>query len=85
MIRELFQEVVLFLLPFGLFAILLVLQRRHVLDIEAWSKAGIWLAIGGLLLVIASFLLVGFFNEGSTGRYVPPHMEGGRAVPGHFE
>ena len=84
MIRVVLQELALFLVPFVLFAGLLVLQRKRVLLIESWSRHAVWLATAGLALVVGSFVLAGLFGEQHTGAYVPPHMENGRPVPGTF-
>ena len=85
MIRIAIQEVALFLLPFAVFGLGLALQRRRVLHLETWSKAGFGLTIAGLALAIGSFVIAGVFGERHTGTYVAPHMEDGRPVPGHFE
>ena len=85
MIRIVVQELGLFVLPFLVFGLGLALQRRRILHLEAWSKAGVWLAIAGLVLAIGSFVVAGLFGERHTGRFVAPHMEDGRPVPGHFE
>ncbi len=84
MIRVVIEELVLFLVPFALFALLLVLQRKKVLVLESWSSSAMALTIAGLILVIGSFVLAGLFTERHTGAYVPPHLEDGRPVPGGF-
>ena len=84
MIRAVLQEIAFFLTPFALWALLLAAQRKRVTDIEHWSRAAVWLAIGGLVLVIGSLLWLGIFAERHTGAYEPPHMENGRLVPGRF-
>ncbi|TDR93336.1 DUF6111 family protein [Enterovirga rhinocerotis] len=85
MIRILVQEMALFLSPFLLYAIVLVLQRKHVLDLQHWSRSAAWLAMAGLLLVIGGFVYAGLFGKQNTGAYVPPHMEDGKLVPGQFK
>ena len=84
MIRVLIEELALFLVPFLLFAVVLVLTRRRILSIDSWSPSLIWLALAGLGIVVGGFLLTGIFAERHTGPYVPPHMEDGRPVPGGF-
>ena len=84
MIRVVVEEFALFLVPFLLFAVVLVLTRRNVLAIDSWSRSASWLALAGLLVVVGGFVLTGLFAERHTGPYVPPHMEGGRPVPGGF-
>jgi hypothetical protein len=52
-----------------------------------WQDAP-WLWLGGLGLVLAAVITIGFAllrGEGTEGRYVPPRLEGGRIVPGHVE
>jgi hypothetical protein len=85
MIRVALTEGLLFLLPFLAFAILLLLQRRRVFDIEHWSGPTIWLAMAGCVLVLASFLYKGFVAERPSGGFEPAHMENGQFVPGRFK
>lgn len=84
MIRAALEGVLLFLLPFAGFAILLLLQRRRVLQLESWSSTSAWLAMAGLVLVLASFLLTPFLAERPREGFEPTHMENGRVVPGRF-
>ena len=84
MTRVILTEGLLFLLPFLAFALLLILQKRKVLDIDHWSGPVVWLAMAGLLLVLASFLYKGFFAERPAGGFEPTHIEDGRLVPGRF-
>ena len=84
MIRPLLDEVVLFLIPFAVFALVLVLRRRHVLDIEHWSRHAAWLTFAGLLLILASLVGPALFGERPLGGFEPTHMENGQVVPGRF-
>jgi hypothetical protein len=85
MTRAVIQGLVLFLLPFVLFAIYLVSRRRNPLTWSHWSDQSLWLAIAGLSFVIVSLVATGLLAERQTGIYVPTHVENGRVVPGHFE
>ena len=85
MIRVAIEEVALFLIPFALYAIVLVLQRRNVLHLEHWSSKAVWLSMAGLTICIGGFLAAGVFAERHTGAYVPPHMENGEPVQGGFK
>jgi hypothetical protein len=84
MIRTVILRVLLFLLPFGLFGIYVLLlgQRGSARPATPWTL----LFVIGLGLVAASFVIVGL-TEGETtrGTYVPPHMVHGQIVPGHVE
>lgn len=85
MMRIVFQEFALFLIPFALYALLLTLQRKRLVDIEHWSKASVWLALAGFGLAIIGLLAFGIAQGEHTGPYVPPHMENGKPVQGGFK
>ena len=84
MIRTVFGEVLLFFVPFAVFALFLLLRRRNPLHMTAWNDSTAWLAIAGLVCVILGFLYTGRTAERSTGVFEPPHLENGRVVPGQF-
>ena len=84
MIRAVFGEALLFLLPFALFALFLILKRRNPLRLSAWSDSAIWLVIAGLACAIVGLVVTGVMSERQTGAFVPPHLENGRVVPGQF-
>lgn len=85
MIRVVLIEGLLFLSPFLVFALVLMLQKRKVLDIEHWSGPTAWLAMAGLLLVLGSFLYKGFVADRPESGFEPAHMENGQFVPGRFK
>lgn len=84
MLRAIIEEVLLFVLPFCLFATYLVVKRRNPLDVEHWSPHAFRLTVAGLSLVIAILVLEGFVTTRDRGAYDPPHMENGVLVPGRF-
>jgi Family of unknown function (DUF6111) len=84
MIRAIFGEALVFLLPFAAFALFLVLQRRNPFKAGAWSDATVWLVIAGLVCVVMALVIAGLTSERQTGAFVPPHIEDGRLVPGQF-
>ena len=82
MISRIFFDGLLFLLPFALYTVYLRLRQQ---DEETSSKQHPWTAlfISGLVLVAASFVFWGLFeNTNQRGVYIPPHLEDGRLVPG---
>lgn len=85
MTRAFLQGLVLFFLPFVLFAVYLVVRRRNALAWSSWSDQSFWLAIAGLAMVIASLVITGLTMDGHTGAFVPTHIENGRVVPGQFQ
>ncbi|HXJ02140.1 MAG TPA: DUF6111 family protein [Micropepsaceae bacterium] len=85
MIRRIFFEMLLFLLPFALYGAYWRLSKREE---TAPAPRHPWtiLFASGLVLVAASFLFWGITEgSGEQGKYVPPHVVDGRVVPGHVE
>lgn len=85
MTRAFLQGLVLFLLPFVLFGVYLVLRRRNAMAWSSWSSESFWLTLAGLVMVIASFLVTAVTSERQTSGFVPTHIENGRVVPGQFQ
>lgn len=86
MLRMLSEGAALFVLPFLLYAALLLAQRRFSFMREAWTDGSLlWLTGAGLSLAILGLLALGFFAERHSGSYAPAHLENGRLVPGHME
>ena len=84
MIRPAFTEVLIFLVPFAVYALVLLGTRSGLLLQSSWPIHVIAkLAIGSLLLVIVSFVLLAHFSGASPDSiYIPAHIENGRFVPG---
>jgi len=84
MIRSVFTETGIFLIPFAVYALILMATRSGLLVQSSWPvETVIKLVIGALLLVIASFVLLAHFSGGSpNSTYIPAHIENGRLVPG---
>ena len=85
MIRPVFTEFVLFLLPFAAYAIVLVAMRKGVLDPASWPLARLaWLLIAALVLMTGSFVVFATFGGDPPGStYIPAHTdESGVFVPG---
>ena len=87
MIRSILTQILLFLTPFAVYALFLYGTRSGVLKIESWpAKTVGWLTAAAVILVIAGFVTlgqIGYQPAGST--YVPPRMEDGKLIPGHFK
>jgi hypothetical protein len=89
MIRVVLTIVLPLLLPTFLYVLWLVtLGRAELVGPAApWQRLPwTWLAVAGVglaaLMLAALSVGVGGREEGT---YVPPHIEGGRIVPGHIE
>jgi len=87
MIRTGFYELLLFLLPFALYAAFLFTTRAVVFDPKSWPMRHVLLlGIVAFLLVIGSFVYLVHFSGAPVGtHYVPAHLENGRLVPGSYK
>jgi len=83
MIRTGATEVILFTLPFVLYAVFLIATRARVLHPDSWPLAHLgWLFAVALLLVIGSFIYFANYTGAPVGAdYEPAHMENGKFVP----
>jgi hypothetical protein len=88
MLRELLTLVVPLLLPTVLYLVWLRAVR--------WSQEGeatswnalpwVWLAAtGAALTALVLFIVTVHFGTTTPGRYVAPHLDNGRVVPGHID
>jgi hypothetical protein len=84
MIRPAFTEILVFLIPFAVYALFLLATRSGLMLQSSWPVHIIAkLVLGSLLLVIISFILLAHFSGASpNSTYVPAHIENGRFVPG---
>jgi hypothetical protein len=84
MIRPAFTEIGIFLIPFAVYALFLVATRSGLLVQSSWPVHVIAkLALGALLLVVVSFILLAHFSGAApNSTYIPAHIENGKFVPG---
>jgi hypothetical protein len=84
MIRPAFTEILVFLIPFAVYALFLIATRSGLLVQTSWPVHIIAkLVLGSLLLVVVSFILLAHFSGGSpNSTYIPAHIENGKFVPG---
>ena len=84
MIRPVVTEIGIFLIPFAIYALFLITTRSGLLVQSSWPVHIIAkLALGSLLLVIVSFILLAHFSGASPdSTYIPAHIENGKFVPG---
>lgn len=87
MVRFVAFDLILFALPFAIYALYLFITRRHVGTAADWEVRTLaWLSLAGAVLLIATIVVfIHFDTEPPGGTYVPAHMENGRIVPGHIE
>ena len=84
MIRPALTEIGIFLIPFAVYALFLIATRSGLLVQSSWPIHLVAkLALGSLLLVVISFILLAHFSGGApNSTYVPAHIENGKFVPG---
>jgi hypothetical protein len=84
MIRPVFTEIGIFLIPFAVYALFLIATRSGLMVQSSWPVHIIAkLALGSLLLVIVSFILLAHFSGAApNSTYIPAHVENGKFVPG---
>ncbi|HVV93135.1 MAG TPA: DUF6111 family protein [Hyphomicrobiales bacterium] len=77
------MRVLLFLVPFVVYGGWLVLAGRR----RAWVPRGPlpWIIAAAIGAVLVGLAFLGTRGAPPSARYVPPHMENGRIVPGHFD
>jgi hypothetical protein len=84
MIRPALTEIGIFMIPFAVYAAFLIATRSGLMVQSSWPiQLVAKLALGSLLLVVVSFILLAHFSGASpNSTYVPAHIENGRLVPG---
>jgi heme/copper-type cytochrome/quinol oxidase subunit 3 len=84
MFRPVLSELLLFVIPFVLYAVFLWATRAGVMDPESWPVSRlVTLAIVSFALVIGSFIYFANYTGAPPGStYVPAHIENGKFVPG---
>ena len=84
MIRPAFTEILIFLIPFAVYALFLLSTRSGLMLQSSWPVHVVAkLVLGSLLLVIVSFILLAHFSGAPpNSTYIPAHIENGKFVPG---
>ena len=86
MVRALLETLTLFLAPFLVFALYLVLRARYPLAVEHWTRGRLGaLALAGVIAVALGFMFLDLTAPRGKGLYVPAHVENGVLIQGHFE
>ncbi len=84
MIRPVLTEIGIFLIPFAIYALFLIATRSGLLVQSSWPVQIVAkLALGSLLMVVVSFILLAHFSGAPpNSTYIPAHIENGKFVPG---
>jgi len=84
MIRPALTEIGIFLIPFAVYALSLVVSQSGLMAKTSWPIHVIAkLVLGSLLLVVVSFILLAHFSGAPpSSTYIPAHVENGKFIPG---
>jgi len=84
MIRPVFTEIGIFLIPFAVYAIFLIASKNGVTLKSSWPvRVVARLSLAALILVVLSLVLLAQYSGAPpNSTYVPAHIENGRLVPG---
>ncbi|HVZ13982.1 MAG TPA: DUF6111 family protein [Bauldia sp.] len=87
MVRFFAFDGVLFLLPFAVYALWLLVTRRSLSNTSDWTirTIGYLALVGALLVIVVLVIFIQRDTDQPGGTYVPAHLENGVIVPGHFE
>jgi len=87
MLRIVFINALMFLLPFAVYGAYFYLARRKSRKQNFWNEAPLlWLLGASTVLVVAvMFTLVSFSGGEPGGTYISPRLENGVIQPGRIE
>jgi hypothetical protein len=86
MLRAVLEPLALFLSPFIVFAIYLIVRLRYPLAVEHWTRGRVsTLTLLGLAIAVIGMFVFGLSAPRGRGVYVPAHIENGVLVPGRIE
>ncbi len=86
MLRAALEPIAMFLSPFAVFAIYLIIRARYPLAVEHWTKTRVaMLTLIGLGVAVLGMALLASFAPRGHGTYVPARIENGKLIPGHIE
>lgn len=84
--RALAQLIILFMVPFGLYAGYLVAQLINPFELDRWTRRVVVpLALAGVSLAVVGLIVYGVLAGRYEGGYRPAHIENGRIVPGRMQ
>jgi Family of unknown function (DUF6111) len=84
--RNILESLALFLSPFAVYGLYLLLRARYPLEVEHWTRGRVSvMTLIGLAAAVLGLIAVNAFAPRGRGVYVPAHVENGVLVPGRFE
>lgn len=86
MLRVIGEPLLLFSLPFLVYAVIVILLSKRLEKGRAWSVGHVsGLVLAGLAAALGGLLLLGYEGPNHRGAYIPAHIESGQLVPGRWE
>jgi hypothetical protein len=87
MARTVLIQISLFLAPFAVYALILLVTKRDAREAEHWpARTLLSLAIAGGVLVIVGLILFAHFGGAPPGGdYEPARFEDGKLIPGRIK
>ncbi len=84
MIRPVLTEIGIFLIPFAVYAVVLLASRTQVLHRDSWPlRTLVKLTIAAFVLVTISLVLLAQFSGAPpASTYAPAHLENGKLIRG---
>ena len=84
--RALIEPLALFLSPFAIYAVYLVMRARYPLAVEHWTRGRVSLmALIGVAVAFAGLIAMEILAPRGQGLYIPAHIENGVLVPGRIQ
>jgi hypothetical protein len=84
--RTVLDPLALFLSPFAVYALYLLLRARYPLEVEHWTGRRVSvMTLIGLAAAVLGLIAVNAFAPRGRGVYIPAHVENGVLVPGRIE
>jgi hypothetical protein len=84
--RNVLDPLALFLSPFAVYVLYLVLRARYLLEVEHWTRRRVSvMTLIGLAAAVLGLVAINAFAPRGRGVYIPAHVENGVLVPGRFE
>jgi len=84
--RAIFDPLALFLSPFAVYALYLLLRARYPLEVEHWTRRRVSImTLLGLAAAVFGLIAINALAPRGRGVYVPAHVENGVLIPGRIE